>query len=97
MDHFVKVSSKFVTGLFLFYVCLFVCLFWPRGMWDISFPDQNQGWKQRPPHPTCPALEGKVLTAKPSGKSLSFLKDIYLFGCTRSSLRHMGSSFLSRR
>ena len=26
MDHFVKVSSKFVTGLFLFYVCLFVCL-----------------------------------------------------------------------
>ena len=44
-----KVFIEFVTILFLFYalfvcmcffVCLFVC-FWPRGMWDLSFPTMD--------------------------------------------------------
>ena len=47
-------------------------------MWDLSSPDQNQGWKQHPPYPTCPALEGEVLTAKPPGKSVCLFKR-YLF------------------
>ena len=46
-----------MTILLLFYVLVF----WPRGMWDLSSLTRDQ---------TCPpALEGKVLTIGPPGKS----------------------------
>ena len=41
---FFKAFIEFLTILFLFYVLGF----WPRGMWDLSFPDQ--GWILHPLH-----------------------------------------------
>ena len=51
------VFIEFVTILLLFYVSVF----WPWGMWDLSSPRRDR---------TCmPALEDKVLTTGPPGKS----------------------------
>ena len=55
VDHFFKVFIEFVTILLLFYVLVFQ----PGGMWD----------PQPGIEPTPPALEGKVLTTGPPGKS----------------------------
>ena len=52
-----KVFIEFVTILLLFYVLGF----WPRGMWDLSFPTRDGT--------APPALEGDVLTTGPPGKS----------------------------
>ena len=54
-----KVFIEFVTVLLLFYVLLFS----PRGMWHLS----SLIGIEPPP----PALEGKVLTRGPPGKSLN--------------------------
>ena len=55
-----KFLIEFVTILFLFYLLVF----WPQGMWDLSSLIRDG---------TCtPALEGKVLTAGPPGKSLAW-------------------------
>ena len=51
-----KVFIEFVTILLLLFF-----FFWPWGMWDLSFPTGIE--------PTFPALEGKVLTTGPPGKS----------------------------
>ena len=37
VDHF-KAFIEFATTLLLFYVLVF----WPQGMWDVSFPTKNQ-------------------------------------------------------
>ena len=59
-----KVFIELITILLLFYVLVF----WPQGMWDLRSPTRDR----TPP----PALEGKVLTAGPPGKSplMSILK-----------------------
>ena len=51
-----KVFIESVKILLLFHVLVF----WPWGMWDLSFPT-----REPVPH----ALEGKVLTSEPPGKS----------------------------
>lgn len=50
--------------LYLLQYCFFfyVLLLWPGGMWNLSSPIRNQTH--------IPALESKVLTNEPSGKSL---------------------------
>ena len=59
LKYFFKVFIELVTILLLFYLLVF----WPRGMWDLSSPTRD--WPRTP----CPALEGKVLTTGPRGKS----------------------------
>ena len=59
-----KVFIQFVTILLLFYVLVF----WPQGMWNHSSPSNLQA----------PALEGKVLTTGPPGKSPLFFKILTL-------------------
>ena len=62
-----KVFIEFVTILLLFYVLYF----WLRGVWDLSSLTRD---------PTCtPALEGKVLTTGPPGKSLRYIFYKYIF------------------
>ena len=56
-----KVFIEFVIILLLFYVLVF----WPWGMWDLSTPTGIE--------PVPPALEGKVSTTGPPGKSLPCL------------------------
>ena len=51
-----KVFIESVTILILFHVLVF----WPWGMWDLSFPTRE---------PVPRALEGEVLTSGPPGKS----------------------------
>ena len=58
-----KVFIEFVTILLLLFMFLF---FGPKACGILAPPP---GIK-----PTSPALEGKVITSGPSGKSLSFLK-----------------------
>ena len=55
-----KVFIEFVTILFLVYVLVF----WPWGMWDVSSPSEVK--------PEPPALEGQVLTPGPPGKARFF-------------------------
>ena len=56
-----NVLIEFVTTLLL--VFLNVLVFWPLGMWDASPAPGIE--------PVPPALEGKVLTTGPPGKSLN--------------------------
>ena len=60
VDHFLEVFIEFVTILLLF--C--VLFFWPQCMWHLSYLTGIE--------PAPPALEGKVLTTGPPGKSHEF-------------------------
>ena len=63
-----KVFIELVTiasGFFFYFSFLYVLVFWPLGMWDLSY---QSGIKPVPPAP-----EGKVPTIGPLGKSLFFL------------------------
>ena len=53
---FKKVCIEFVTVFLL----LYVLVFWPQGMWDLSSPGSK---------PTLPVLEGEALTTGPPRKS----------------------------
>ena len=68
-----KVFIEFVTRLLLFYALVF----WPRAMWDLnSLPGIE---------PSPPALEGKVLTTGPPGKS-PFLTVLRLFSIFKGKI-----------
>ena len=62
-----KVFIEFVTMLLLFFMSL---VFWPRGKWDLSFLTRAGT--------VTPALESKILTTGPPGKSPQ-----YVFFCIK--------------
>ena len=62
-----KVFIEFVTILLLFNVLVF----WPGGMWDLSFPTREP-----------PSLQGEIQTSRPLGKS----QDIFIWTCTNQKI-----------
>ena len=74
-----KIFIEFVTILLLFYVLVF----WPHGKWDLT-----QFLDQRSRNSAPPALEGKVLTTGPPGKSLHYLNILLVLNlmCSNTKL-----------
>ena len=79
MSTIFKIFIEFITMLLLFYVLVF----WPRGMWDLSSVTRDGTHTN--------ALEGKVLTTRPPGKSclLAPCFDIWKSSKPDQAYRHL--------